>query len=31
MAVRGVKVGNVKVFSEHWTKSDHKYLTQPHS
>ena len=26
MAVCGVKVGNIKVFRKHWTKSDHKEL-----
>ena len=31
MAVCGVKVGNIKVFWKHGTKSDHKYLTRSHS
>ena len=26
-----LKVGNTKVFGEHWTKSDHKHLTRSHS
>ena len=31
MAFCGVKVGNTKVFWKHWTKFDHKDLTQSHS
>ena len=31
MAVCRFKVGNIKVFWKHWTKSDHKYLTRSHS
>ena len=31
MVVCGVKVGNIKVFQKHWTKSDRKYLTRSHS
>ena len=27
MAVCGVKVGKIKLFWKHWTKSDHKHLT----
>ena len=29
--VCGVKVGNIKVFWKHWTKSNHKHLPQSHS
>ena len=31
MTVCGVKVGNIKVFWKHWTKSNHKHLPQSHS
>ena len=30
VTVCGVKVGKSKLFWKHWTKSDHKHLTQSH-